>query len=144
VRSLLAEQAWDVTWADDPAGQPRDEPLRDVAGCSGVVTLLSDAVDEEFLDAAGANVRMVANYAVGYDNVDVDAARRRGVGGRLRSCADHAVVPRSIGAMQPRGAARSCRRQRALRPIRNWLPSVSRGGFECRISLALPGSRTRA
>ena len=35
--------------------------------------------DEELLVAAGDGLRVVANYAVGYDNVDVDAATRRGV-----------------------------------------------------------------
>jgi glyoxylate reductase len=41
--------------------------------------MLSDRVDEELLAAAGDGLRVVANYAVGYDNVDVDAATRRGV-----------------------------------------------------------------
>jgi len=41
--------------------------------------MLSDQVDEELLTAAGEGVRIVANYAVGYDNVDVDAATRRGI-----------------------------------------------------------------
>jgi glyoxylate reductase len=37
------------------------------------------AVDAELLDAAGASLRLVANFAVGYDNVDLDACRERGV-----------------------------------------------------------------
>jgi glyoxylate reductase len=41
--------------------------------------MLSDRVDEELLAAAGDGLSVVANYAVGYDNVDVDAATRRGV-----------------------------------------------------------------
>jgi glyoxylate reductase len=43
------------------------------------VTLLHDRVDGAFLDAAGPQLRVVANVAVGYDNVDVAAATERGV-----------------------------------------------------------------
>jgi glyoxylate reductase len=50
-----------------------------VAGGDAVVTMLHDRVDGAFLDAAGAQLRVVANVAVGYDNVDVGAARARGV-----------------------------------------------------------------
>ena len=46
---------------------------------TGVVTLLHDRVDDAFLDAAGSGLRIVANAAVGYDNVDVPACARRGV-----------------------------------------------------------------
>ena len=57
----------------------RDELLARVAGCDGVLTLLTDRVDDEFLHAAGPQLRVVANYAVGYDNIDVPACRARGV-----------------------------------------------------------------
>ena len=50
-----------------------------MAGADGVVTLLHDRVDDAFLDAAGPGLRVVANAAVGYDNVDVPACARRGV-----------------------------------------------------------------
>jgi glyoxylate reductase len=41
--------------------------------------MLTDRVDDELLDAAGPQLRIVADYAVGFDNVDVEACRRRGV-----------------------------------------------------------------
>jgi glyoxylate reductase len=50
-----------------------------VAGAQAVVTMLTDRVDDAFLDAAGPQLRVVANVAVGYDNVDVEACARRGV-----------------------------------------------------------------
>ena len=53
----------------------RDEQL---AEADAAVTLLTDRVDDAFLDAAPA-LRVVANVAVGYNNVDVDACARRGV-----------------------------------------------------------------
>jgi glyoxylate reductase len=50
-----------------------------IAGADAVVTLLHDRVDDAFLTAAGPQLRVVANVAVGYDNVDVPACAARGV-----------------------------------------------------------------
>jgi lactate dehydrogenase-like 2-hydroxyacid dehydrogenase len=59
---------------------PTDEELhRDVAGAVAMISTLTDRVDAAVLDAAGPSLRVVANVAVGYDNVDVPAARARGV-----------------------------------------------------------------
>ena len=63
--------------ADDPID--RRALLAGARGASAVVTLLTDEVDDAFLDAAGEGLRIVANYAVGYDNIDVAACTRRGV-----------------------------------------------------------------
>ncbi|GAA3227517.1 2-hydroxyacid dehydrogenase [Nonomuraea helvata] len=53
--------------------------LRDVAGAGAVVCTLTERIDAEVLDAAGPGLRVVANTAVGYDNIDVAAATARGV-----------------------------------------------------------------
>ena len=58
---------------------PRDELLRRVAGRDGILTLLTDRVDDGLLDAAGPQLKVVSNYAVGFDNIDVAACERRGV-----------------------------------------------------------------
>jgi glyoxylate reductase len=50
-----------------------------VRGADAIVAMLHDRIDDELLDAAGEHLRVVANVAVGYDNVDLDAARRHGV-----------------------------------------------------------------
>ena len=57
----------------------RDELLARVAGKDGLMLMLTDRVDDELLDAAGPQLRIVADYAVGIDNLDVEACRRRGV-----------------------------------------------------------------
>jgi lactate dehydrogenase-like 2-hydroxyacid dehydrogenase len=77
LRSLQEQCDTDV-WSEDRP-PPRDELLRRVAGCDGILTLLTDRVDEELLDAAGPRLRVVSNLAVGYDNVDVPACARRGI-----------------------------------------------------------------
>jgi glyoxylate reductase len=63
---------------DGPSELPRDELLRRVADKAGLVAVLTTRVDQELLDAA-PGLRVVANIAVGYDNIDVPAARARGV-----------------------------------------------------------------
>ena len=58
---------------------PREELLVRVAGVDAVVAVLVDRVDAELLDAGGSQLRVVANVAVGYDNVDLAACAERGV-----------------------------------------------------------------
>jgi len=48
-------------------------------GADGVLALLTTTVDAAYVDAAGPQLRVVANYAVGVDNVDLEAARERGI-----------------------------------------------------------------
>ena len=56
---------------------PREELLRRVAGVDGLLSLLTDRVDDELLDAAGPQLKVVSNFAVGFDNIDVEACTRR-------------------------------------------------------------------
>jgi len=64
----------------DPDSSPDRHALLDGSrGASGLITMLTDKVDEDLLEAAGAQLRVVANVAVGFDNIDVDAAARRGI-----------------------------------------------------------------
>lgn len=58
---------------------PRDELLARAAGKQALVCLLTDAIDAAVLDAAGPSLKIVANVAVGYNNIDVAACRARGV-----------------------------------------------------------------
>lgn len=75
----LLEEAGEVRVDERDTAIPRADLLDLVAGADAVLTLLGDRVDDELLDAAGPQLRCVANVAVGYDNVDVAAAGRRGV-----------------------------------------------------------------
>jgi glyoxylate reductase len=71
--------ACDLDLWEDELPPPRDELLRRVAGCDGILALLTDRIDAELLDAAGPQLRVVSNYAVGFDNVDVPECTRRGI-----------------------------------------------------------------
>lgn len=57
----------------------REELLAGVKGMDAVLCLLTDTIDSEVLDAAGPQCRIFANYAVGYNNIDVAAATKRGM-----------------------------------------------------------------
>ena len=73
---LRAEHETEV-WEGD--GPPPHDALRErVAGCEGLLSLLTDRVDAELIAAAPA-LRVISNYAVGVDNVDVEAASARGI-----------------------------------------------------------------
>ncbi|MFO0940880.1 MAG: D-glycerate dehydrogenase [Pirellulales bacterium] len=63
------------------AGLPptREELLSGVRGCDGILSLLSDRIDAEVMEAAGAQLKVVANFAVGYNNIDVAAAKARNI-----------------------------------------------------------------
>src|SRR5215467_2404831 len=73
------EARCDMTLYDGEGAMPRDQLLTEVARKAGAITLLTDRVDDEFLNAAGPQLKIVANYAVGFDNIDVDACTRHGV-----------------------------------------------------------------
>ena len=75
----LLREAGEVRLDERETAIPQADLLELVAGVDAVLTLLHDRVDAELLDAAGPQLRCVANVAVGYDNVDVAAATERGV-----------------------------------------------------------------
>src|SRR5215216_6333225 len=73
---LLAD--FDVTvLAERPP--TRDELIEAVRGASGVLSTATEKMDGEVMDTAGEGLRVIADMAVGYDNIDVKAARQRGV-----------------------------------------------------------------
>ena len=57
----------------------RGELLEAVRGASGILSTVTDKMDGEVMDAAGQDLKVIANMAVGYDNIDVGAAKERGI-----------------------------------------------------------------
>ena len=76
--ATLRERA-DVTIHENEFGIPRDELLEVIAGRDAIITMLTEQVDAEFLAAAGPKLTIVANHAVGFDNIDVAACTAAGV-----------------------------------------------------------------
>lgn len=77
IKETFGEAEVDLWDSDEPI--PREELLARARGKEAVLALLTERIDGEFLDAAGPQLKIVANMAVGYDNVDVAAAREHGV-----------------------------------------------------------------
>jgi glyoxylate reductase len=77
-RKKLAEHFDAEFWSGDDR-PPRAEVLNRVAGKDALISLLTEKIDNELLDAAGPNLRIVANVAVGFDNIDVPACTARRV-----------------------------------------------------------------
>jgi glyoxylate reductase len=57
----------------------RDELLQRVRGVDGLLSLLTDTIDGEIMDKAGSQLKVISNYAVGFDNIDVPAATARNI-----------------------------------------------------------------
>jgi glyoxylate reductase len=69
-------ESFDVTvLSEQPPG--RSELLEAAHGADGVLCTLTEKIDAEFMNAAGNGLKVVANMAVGYDNVDLGAAKER-------------------------------------------------------------------
>ena len=76
-RKILDAECEVQYWTDSER-PPREEVLRRVQDKEGLVCLLTEKVNEEFLRSA-PKLRVVSNVAVGYDNIDVDACTKRGI-----------------------------------------------------------------
>jgi glyoxylate reductase len=77
LEALRAQHEVDLWDSDEVI--PRSELLRRSSGAHALLTLLTERVDAALLDAAGPQLRVVANVAVGYDNIDLPVCRERGV-----------------------------------------------------------------
>lgn len=73
------KQYFDVEVNPDDRALSRQELMEKVKGRAAVITLLTDKVDGEVMDAAGPQCKIFANYAVGFNNFDLEAATKRKV-----------------------------------------------------------------
>src|SRR5258708_10369091 len=76
-REILQKSCEVEYWAK-PGRPPREEVLRRVKDKEGLICLLTEKINEELLSEA-PKLRIAANVAVGFDNIDVAACTKRGV-----------------------------------------------------------------
>jgi len=75
---ILKDKGWDV--AVGPEGKiSREELLKGVKGVEAILSVLTEKIDGEVMEAAGKQLKIIANYAVGYNNIDVKEAKKRGI-----------------------------------------------------------------
>jgi glyoxylate reductase len=75
----MLRERYDVEVSDYDGVIPREMLLKKVKGADALLSLLTDNIDAEVMDAAGPNLKIIANYAVGYNNIDVEEATKRGI-----------------------------------------------------------------
>ena len=74
---LLSEAA-DLTYNEEDRTLTKQEVIDGVQNADGLICLLNDNIDQEII-TSGPNLRVIANFAVGYNNIDVEAATLRGL-----------------------------------------------------------------
>jgi len=75
---ILKDKGWDV--AVGPEGKiSQEELLKGVKGVEAILSVLTEKIDGEVMEAAGKQLKIIANYAVGYNNIDIEEAKKRGI-----------------------------------------------------------------
>jgi glyoxylate reductase len=75
----IIRQACQVDLWPEKLPPARADLLRHVHGVDGLLCLLTDTIDHEVIEAAGSQLRVISNHAIGYDNIDIMAATRQGI-----------------------------------------------------------------
>jgi len=95
---LMREAGLEVEVSDFDGVLPPDKLLEKVKGADAILSLLTDKMKDEVMAAAGPQLKIIANYAVGYDNIDIKAAAVRNLivtntpGVLTESVAEHAIA----------------------------------------------------
>ncbi|MEM7346365.1 MAG: D-glycerate dehydrogenase [Chloroflexota bacterium] len=76
---ILADPSVDIELWPGEFPPSREQLLEKVRGIDGLYCLLTETIDDEVLEAAGPQLKVVSQMAVGYDNIDVEACTRRGI-----------------------------------------------------------------
>lgn len=136
VKDYCEAEVW-----EDELPPSREILLRKVAGVEGLLCLLTDPVDAAVMDAAGAQLKVISNYAVGYDNIHVGEATRRGIAvGNTPGILTDATADFTFALMMA-AARRVVEAERYLRggKWKTWGPSILLGTDFVGATLGLVG-----
>ncbi|MCD6088315.1 D-glycerate dehydrogenase [Candidatus Bathyarchaeota archaeon] len=75
----LLEEKFDVEVWTEEMPPPKEVLIEKVKNIDGLICLLTEKIDEEVINAAGPRLRGICQVAVGYDNIDVEAATKKGI-----------------------------------------------------------------
>lgn len=103
--------------------------LEAAKGCDALLTLLTDHIDDAVFDAAGPQLKIVANYTVGYDNLDLAAFKRRGILASNTAGSSDTAVAEHAAALMFAVAKRVLEGDRLVRAgkYRGWDPDLLPG-----------------
>lgn len=79
IKMLQKRKSIDLEIYEKDQKIPRRELLKRVKGAHVILSILTEQMDAEVMDAAGEQLQMIANYAVGFNNIDLKAAKDRGI-----------------------------------------------------------------
>lgn len=94
---LLKKAGFEVVVSAKDGVLTRDELKEFVKGADAILSLLTDKIDAEILEVAGPQLKVVANYAVGYDNIKIDDCKTKNIiatntpGVLTETVAEHAI-----------------------------------------------------
>ncbi len=74
IREFCQAEVW-----EGEVPPPSEILINKVKGVDGILSLLSDPISTAVMDAAGPGLKVISNYAVGFDNIDINAATQRGI-----------------------------------------------------------------
>jgi glyoxylate reductase len=79
IEMLESHELFDVQANKSDKILSKDELIEKAQGAEALITLLTDKIDGEVMDRIGKNLKIIANYAVGFDNIDLEAAKSRNI-----------------------------------------------------------------
>jgi len=75
---LLEKEGFEIIYNEKEEGASKDEIVKGASGCDGLITLLSDKIDKSLLKKLDS-IKIISNYAVGYNNIDLDYCRQKNI-----------------------------------------------------------------
>ena len=78
-QELLKNAGFEVVVNPQDKVLTKEELKKAVAGFDAILSLLSDHIDSEVMDVASKQLKIIANYAVGFDNIDIEEAKKRNI-----------------------------------------------------------------
>ena len=78
---VLQEKGYEVALNPEAIDRPatKEEILSGIQEADALLSVLTEKIDAEIMEAAGPQLKIIANYAVGFDNIDVEAAKQKGI-----------------------------------------------------------------
>lgn len=126
---LLKAAGYKIKLHNKSTIMPRKDLLKAAKGCDAVLSLLTDKIDDEFFAAAGPQLKIVGNYAVGYDNFDLKAFKKRNILAANTPNVLHGAVAEHALALMLAAAKRVCEADRFTRAgkYKGWEPELLLG-----------------
>jgi len=75
----LKQKGYEVILNEFDRPVTEEELITGVKGVDGLISLLTEKIDGDLMDLAGPNLKIISNYAVGFDNINIDDATKRGI-----------------------------------------------------------------